>query len=85
MATVCGECNVNFRTPALLRRHIARYAIDADGALQLWSYAGPHAHGAEFVRCELCARAFSSTFRLRTHARLCRGGKLHVRDSPIQQ
>ena len=85
LSTICGECNIDFRIPALLRRHIARYAIDTDSALQLWSYAGPHAHGNEFVCCELCMRVFSSTFRLRTHARLCRGNALRVRDNQIQQ
>ena len=30
MNSHCGECNINFRAPALLRRHLARYAIDAD-------------------------------------------------------
>jgi hypothetical protein len=70
-AAVCGECDVSFRTPALLRRHLARYRIDADTAIRLQS-GDPHAHGPEFVGCELCLRMFSSLCRLRTHRRLCR-------------
>ena len=68
---VCGECGVSFRAPALLRRHLARYRIDADTAIRLRS-GDPHAHGPEFVGCECCLRTFSSTHLLKTHQRLCR-------------
>jgi hypothetical protein len=72
MRAVCGECGISFRAPALLRRHLARYRIDADTAIRLQTYGDPHAHGPEFVGCELCLRMFSSAHRLRAHRRLCR-------------
>jgi hypothetical protein len=67
----CGECRVNLRLESLLRRHLRRFTTDADSRAAE-SHYGAHAHGREFLRCPRCRWAFSSAWRLATHARLCR-------------
>ena len=59
------------RLESLLRRHLRRFATDADTRHAAAHY-GAHAHGHEFLRCPRCRWAFSSRWRLAAHARLCR-------------
>ena len=70
---VCGECGVDFRLRSLLRRHLARYRLDADTRIRELAYGYDlHRHGNEFVECPLCRHVFSSSYQLRAHRRLCR-------------
>ena len=77
---VCGECGVDFRLRSLLQRHLARYRIDIDPRIRELTYGYDlHSHGNELVECPLCCLAFSSSYRLRAHRRLCRAQSVAAR------